>query len=231
MIFMNTNATGRWTGFLGILLACAAFLLHAEEPAKQPPLRELGNGLFELGSVRLDKNSRSIAFDATVNLTNVVIEYAVVTAAGKLHESLLRTEVEPYHVHLAMLLLSENDSKSKLQPVGGIPELEGWPVRVAVEWEEDGKKRSTPIENWILNKESGKTMSPGHWMYTGSRVLDGLFIAQRDGSIISIIADADALINNPREGRDNDEIWFPSEHQLPPLNTPVRVHVRFEKKE
>ncbi len=40
------------------------------------------------------------------------MEYFLVTTYGKVHESILRTETMPYHIHLAMLLSDVRDASS-----------------------------------------------------------------------------------------------------------------------
>jgi hypothetical protein len=55
---------------------------------------------------------------------------------------------------------------------------------------------------------------------------EGSFAAQRDGSIVSVILDPAALINNPRPGRENDDLWIPNEKLLPPPDTSLTVLIR-----
>jgi hypothetical protein len=68
-------------------------------------------------------------------------------------------------------------------------------------------------------------MSRGDWVYNGSRVVEGTFLARRDGSLVAIISDPDALINNPRPGRDDDEIWRVNDKLTPPAGTPVQITI------
>jgi len=71
-------------------------------------------------------------------------------------------------------------------------------------------------------------MSKGEWIYNGSTVFEGTFIAQQDGSIVSVMVDPDALINNPRPGRENDKIWSIIRKGLPPLNSPIQVTIQLQ---
>src|SRR5438093_26408 len=73
--------------------------------ATDSPLKQIGPGLFEIGQVKFDKNAKTVSFPAAVNQTAGVIEYFLVTAEGKTHESLLRTAVRPHQLQLALLLL------------------------------------------------------------------------------------------------------------------------------
>jgi len=45
-----------------------------------------------------------------------------------------------------------------------------------------------------------------------------------------MIDDVDAMVNNPRPGHDNDQIWEINSNALPPLNTAVEVTFQLEEK-
>ena len=62
-----------------------------------------------------------------------------------------------------------------------------------------------------------------NWVYNGSRSSQGVFLAQQDGSIVSLIADPGALVNNPREDRENDELWIVNTNTVPAVNTEVQI--------
>jgi hypothetical protein len=66
-------------------------------------------------------------------------------------------------------------------------------------------------------------------VYNGSWIFDGTFIAQRERSIVAIMADMDALANNPRPGRENDEIWEVRKELMPPEGTAVQITIQIEK--
>jgi hypothetical protein len=56
-------------------------------------------------------------------------------------------------------------------------------------------------------------------------VQDGVFLADEESSIVAVITDPTALVNNPREGYDNDEIWQIQEKAVPPMDTPVEISI------
>jgi hypothetical protein len=154
----------------------------------------------------------------------------LVHSTGKVHESLLRTEVEPYHIHLAILLVRTNANAGLGGSNQSAPsELLGPPVSVRVSWRSGSDEKSFRIEDLILNAESHSAMKKGDWIYNGSRFLAGTFIAQRDGSVVTIISDPDALINNPRPGRENDKIWQVNHDKVPPVGTPITITIQLEK--
>jgi hypothetical protein len=200
-------------------------------------LREVAPGILEYHGVRLDKKNRRISFDGTVNQHTGLVEYILVNEKGKVHESLLATKVIPHDIHLALLLIGlKEDKKSNanepLPPTAidsaylqAAPKIKGAPVRLSVSWTQDGKKQEVPVENWIFNLHTNQIMLPGPWTYNGSRVEDGAFVADQELSIVAVITDPTALVNNPREGYDNDQIWQIQEKAVPPIDTPVEISI------
>jgi hypothetical protein len=194
-------------------------------PAKQPPLKEISPGIFELGKVRLDQKRRCISFPAALNMNEALVEYLLVTSNGKTHESLLKTDAEPYHIHTAMLLLGAKGSQNNAFPDDPKKPIPGDKVRIEFSWVEKAEKKTFRGEDWIVDQTTKERTSPGEWIYAGSRFEEGVFRAQQEGSIISLIEDPDALINNPRPGRDNDDNWRVHSAGLPPLNCAVEVTI------
>jgi hypothetical protein len=214
----------------------AASTISTNAPAA-PALREVAPGILDYHGIRLDKKNRCISFDATVNQRTGLVEYLLVNEKGKVHESLFATKVMPHHIHLALLLIGlKEDDKSnanEMIPPSAIdsaylhdaPKLKGAPVQLSVSWTQDGKKQQAPAENWILNLHTNHPMSPGPWTYNGSMVEDGAFVADEELSIIAVITDPTALVNNPREGYDDDQIWQIQDKVVPPIHTPVEISI------
>lgn len=190
------------------------------------PLKQIRPGVFELGQVRLDKDKRTVSFPASVNLREGHIEYVVVTAIGKTHESLLRTTAEPYHLQLAFLLLGAKGAGTNSLPEDPAKSLPGDKVEIEFTWSADGKTNSFRAEDFVHHRKANGPARRGDWIYTGSRLREDGFAAQLDGSIVSLITDADALINSPRPGREDDDIWLVRTNNLPPLHEPVEVKIR-----
>ena len=205
-------------------------------PMTNAAMRLLGSGMFELGKLRLNKPERSVSFPAVVNMRGGPVEYFLVTTYGKTHESIFRTEAEPYHIHLAMLLLDAKGAGTNTPgPAAGgpvdrpePPPITGDNVALEVSWTTDGKAEHHAADELVFNQAEHAVMRRGTWIYNGSMVMDGVFAAQRDGSIISLISDAAALINNPRPGSDNDEIWTTQTNNLPNVNTPVKITIKLK---
>ncbi len=187
------------------------------------PVRSLGGGLFQVGEVTLDKSNRTVRFPGSVNLRDETVEYAVVHKTGKTHESIFTTEARPQDIHVAMLLLGVKPVMTRSFGADGKAPPLGEKVWIEATWTNNGVRARFAMEELVMNKQTQKTMSSGEWIYNGSNFSEGAFTAQRDGSIVSIHIDPDALINNPRPGREDDDLYAPNAAKLPPIGTLVEI--------
>jgi hypothetical protein len=85
------------------------------------------------------------------------------------------------------------------------------------------------LEETARHVETRAPLARGSWIYNGSTMWEGKFVAETDGSIVAIIDDRDALMNNPRPGREHDEWWRVNEKIVPAKGTRVRITVRAEE--
>jgi hypothetical protein len=213
------------------LAAVAGPARGADEPAAPPPaagrtnpvVRTLEGGLLEIGTVRLDPERRTVTFPAFVNLREGMIEYVVVHSGGKTHESLLRTDARPRDIHLAMLLVGARGAGTNALPLDPDLSLPGDMVTVEVRWTSGRRVRVAAAEELVYDRRLGSALRRGRWTYTGSRLREDGFGAQADGSIVALITDPDALVNNPRRGREDDDNWLAKATRLPEFNHPVEV--------
>ena len=224
---------------LGLTLGASAqdpLAVPDAKPPAPPAIREVSPGVFQVGGVKLEKAARRVSFPAKLNMTNGPLEYLLVTTLGKTHESVLATELEPQHLQVAMLLLGAKGMPAAAltnAPAGGPitqgahrnPPLPGEPVVIEVTWTLGGKPQRKRIEELVFNKRAKEPMAKGEFTFTGSRVWQGKFIAQTEGSLIALITDPDAVFNNPRPNRDADDTWVMREAEVPPQDTVVEVSI------
>lgn len=218
---------------LALMIVCGSCLAgNAASPLEGP-----GN-FVRIGGVTLNKHERSVTFAAAVSMNEGLVEYALVVETGKAHESLLVTKTKPFDVHLAMLLLGVKPTReiddappdhltnASLEKMDG---LTGDPVEITVAWKQGETARQAPLEEFISDKETKAAMAQGPWIYTGSALYKKRFLAQTEGSIIALVIDPSALINNPRPGNRDDSIWMVQTKKTPPVGTPVEVTIKFRK--
>jgi hypothetical protein len=222
-----------------LMVACAACVARAQ-PSRTPdklaseqvrassntlfPFKQIGPGLFVLGEVRLNKTQRTVSFPVTVNQREGMVEYAVVTATGKTHESLFRTEAQPDHVHISLLLLGAKPANTDRFPTNS--PIPGQRVLIEVGWNQQGQELHRPLEDFIVTTNNHQSLTHGPWIYNGSYVLEGRFMAGDDGSILSVHTDPAALINNPRECRENDDLNHVNTGIMPPGDGPLQITIQ-----
>ena len=216
-------------GFAGTLSAQAPPTPPTAAPSTNLTLKSISPGVFELGLVRFDQQRRAVTVPAFVNLREGVLEYLLVHSDGKTHESLLRTDAEPHHIHVAMLLLGAHGAGTNGLPQDPAIALPGDRVTIEVVWKKRSKEVRVRAETLVRDRKKKAALRKGDWTYTGSRLREDGFAAQADGSIISLITDPDALVNNPRPGREDDDRWLAKPGNLPPFNEPVQVVITLNK--
>jgi hypothetical protein len=202
-------------------------------------LRMVEPGIFEIGKVRLDQRRRSVTLTAVLDKAQGLMEYFLVTTYGKTHESILKTEAQPYHIHLAMLLLGAagpGSAEFPGSPTNGVPgpvvhpskeTIPGNKVTIDVKWKTAEGDTRHSAQDLIYKNDNLAVMEQGHWVYNGSLIVQNKFLAQMDGSIISLVTDPVALINYTGPGHDNDLIWEPNTTNLPPADVAVEVTITF----
>ena len=210
--------------------------LPETKPPAPPAIREVSPGVFQVGGVKLEKATRRVSFPAKLNMTNGPLEYLLVTTLGKTHESVLATDIEAQHLQVAMLLLGAKGMPAAAltnAPTGGPitqgagrnPPLPGEPVLIEVTWTQGGKVQRRRLEELVFNQRAKEPMTKGEFTFTGSRLWQGKFVAQTEGSIIALVTDPDAVFNNPRPNRDADDMWVVRPSDVPPQDTVVEVSI------
>jgi len=177
--------------------------------AAQGYIRESGPDELQIGSVRLNKRKRTIAFPAKVAEKERALEYAIVHETGKTHEALLSTSAAIQDVHVAALLID----------AGGLsPQIE-------VTWRKHGGEARVPLHAMIGMKEGSLDAV---WRYNGSEFIHGGFAASREGSVVALMNDPSALVNHPAAGAlMKDDVFFAQRAQLPPEGVQVTVVMTF----
>ncbi len=230
-----------WTGAFGLLTVGLGLFLKeiagpmsaAEIPSLEgaavptnPPaasatalgFRQVDPDTYVLGLVTLHKRARTISFPVVINQRSNVVEYALVHETGKTHESILRTAAEPLHVHLAVLLLGATPANTNLFPEPASGNVPGTPMTIAVRWPDGpgSRVREVGLEELVAVLPDRRPLRRSSWVYNGSYVTQGRFVAAGDGSIVAVYSDPAALINTTDPSRNNDDIHFVNSVALPP---------------
>ena len=213
--------------FIFILLYAFGMLEAEENSSKLPEIIKIKDGVYKFGSVIIDRKLNSLSIPSISNQVNGLVEYGIVHEDGKIHESLFRTKVRPQILHTSLLLL-------KAKPVGTFfdnlwsekPKLIDYSkdcFEISVFWENNGTKLEKKIEKLSINQIRKGNVEKKSFIFTGSRMVEGTFLAESSGSILAIYADDNAILNNSDYDSANDDVWIANEKEMPPLELPVTI--------
>jgi hypothetical protein len=201
----------------------------------KPSVEKLDESRYRIGTIIFDQKTREIRFPASVNMSEGLLEFAIVHENGKIHEALLLTDISALQLNLAFKLLrypaSEelyllpNDRGGLSDKFPEVPEevSKGARIDLSVEWEDAGRTRKVPLNEWIQHAVKGSTMSSGPWVYGGSLVHEGRFAAEVTGDIAAIFITNSALINYPGTDNRDDTVWLVYPKRVPEAGTKVTV--------
>jgi hypothetical protein len=206
------------------------------EPVK-PSVKKLDATRYQIGEITFDQKTREIRFPCKVNMTEGLLEFLIVHRNGKLHESLLLTDVSPTQLNLAFTLLNYTPSR-ELYPLpnatGGTsanfpevaPEIKAAArITLEVEWTEEGKIRRVPVNEWVQHSVKLTPMPAGPWVYGASEFHDGQYVPELTGDIASIFLSPSAIIHYPGDDRSDDTIWAPYPKRVPAFETKLTMIV------
>ena len=196
-----------------------------------PAIKKISKGIFSLGNITVNKLEGFVSLNGEVNMDEGLVEYLACGPSGKLHESVLKLDVNPYYLQIALLLIGlEPGNKSlEFQGAPGIPE--GDLVDIWISWTNKDKKTVRHrAENLIFNQVDKKTMKHTHWVFAGSQVIDGRFMAQVEHSIASTYHDPFAILDHLLSTGGDDTVYFVNKTVVPPKGTPVTFVIKSIKK-
>jgi hypothetical protein len=206
-------------------LALTATLAQAQ-PAPSPTLPgdavRIGEDKYRVGKLTVDLAAKTATCAGKLNMPRGLIEYFAVAPGGKLHESLLRLDVRPLHLQVGLILLGL-EPKGGLSYQGDTAPPKGSPVAVYASWKRGARTVRVPAEELVWAIDHKKPMERGAWVFSGSVVKEGLFVADEERSLIATLRDPAAIINNVLPGGSDDTLYKVNERIAPPYGTPVTV--------
>lgn len=170
-------------------------------PAPKPaPVEKIDANTYRIGTMRVDTARRTLTVPGTINDVPILEFVANTIGGAKAYESAITLQTNAVSFNAALILLGLDPARGKPSKMQFDPTPPaGDPVDITVSWEQNGKTRTVPIEELLLDQRSKSTIARGPWVYTGSTFLDGTrFLAELDGVLIGLMHGPQAIIDNPR---------------------------------
>lgn len=247
---------------LGILLQGSVIADEgtATDPATDSPLKNITPELkaaldkLEMPGVKINLEEWCVDVDATVCLDVGLLELVACTKDTKEHESILRVDAKPSHVHTALLLIgARNGSPAMQQAIDKemtrfrhiMPS--GSPIDVYVRWkDEKGKIKEVPINDLIIEAEDYEVViGPDDekkklqkfptktFLFAGSMLIPSKegpkrYLCDETGNVISISTFGDELLCLPEimMHMNGSLSWEANPETLPPVDTKVTIRLR-----
>ncbi len=174
--------------------------------------------------LRIDWLHHRVEMDATVVLRRGALELLVCSPGTREHESIFVSPAKPSAIYQAMGLIGLSPG----HPVSYDPKTQqlippsGERLRLSVRWLEGKNIKTVAVEQWLQLQDEKKSPATIDWMFTGSvRTSDGRFGADLEGTIISVVDFASALIGVGALHSDSNELlWLQAfESRIPPAQT------------
>ena len=188
---------------------------------KIPQFGRLPNGDIRLGHVTVHRERREISFPAKVNLASGNLDLAISTDVGRLYESLLRTDVQPLHLQTLMYLLRLKNGPRFKREDGKQGDL----LDIELEYADgEGNTVREPIEQWMCDERTGKPMTRYGWVFVGSDIRDGSFLAEVEGNVVVTYSCGATVLDIPDEGGNKAWTFYVNpEKSEPGKDADVRV--------
>lgn len=198
---------------------------NSDSSAQTNPIEKIDEFRYRIGNVTLDSKKRELSIPGMINMEKGVVELLACARGGKTHESILVLDIIPYHLQVSLLLLG-------LKYRGGV-EYQGDPkipkgdsVEVWVTWKGEGAEKTVRGEDLVWNITEKKSMEHTPWIFVGSKMIEGRFMADQEKSLITTYHDPFTIFDNPSPDGANDDLYKVNEQIVPAKGTPVTITIK-----
>jgi len=206
-----------------ILIAIGSVLAGCVAPPQQAPATGASDPV-RLGTVYVDAPRREVIATGYVNQVEGLIELFACGPGGKVHESIFVLQAEPKDIQAGLLLLGLQPAEIPAAGLGQGPP-QGSELIIEVVWAEDGNEQRMAAERLVFDYKTRKPVRHGGWIFNGSLIKDGYFMADAEDSIVATYWDPWAVLNIGNLGDDDDRLGV-NKQLIPPHLTPVRIVFR-----
>ena len=234
---MRSTLTGRVTHACLLVLtltglAIAAPATQPSKPTTQPSAAKPGS----MPGVHVDLKHHWVDIDAKVSQRNGTwLELLACSPGTRDYESLLTVAAKPRHIQLALLMIGLKpghpiETRGQASGYFVIPPA-GPKVRILLRYKKHGKIVQVPANRWLLDQKTNMPMKSDTFLFVGSKFVKyngkQVFLADLNGSIISLVSFGDEIISRPTTitNGDNGGIWNANAAVVPKIGTPVTIRI------
>lgn len=156
------------------------------------------------------------------------LEFLCVVEGGPEHESMLRTNAKPSHLHTALLVLGlepghaarYDEAQDKWLPPDGAA------LKLSLEFRKDGQTITAPVTRFLHDIKSGEQVPETTWVFVGSKVLEEHgYAADLTGYLASVVNFEYTVIDLPQvASNSNESLELRLDlDKLPPRGTPATL--------
>jgi len=209
---------------VGILLISLSSYVYAQAPDSL--IMKIDENTYKIDNIKIDIANREITFPAEFNMNRGLIETILVGPQGHLHETILKTDALPAYIQTSLLLLGlECGQNMELGNYDTIPE--GDSLLVYAIWTDTlGVTHEEPIERLVWNIPKKREMLKTHWIFLGSKIINGQFIADLDQNIIRTYNDPFTIIHNPLPTITDDTFYEANKNIVPENGTKATIKIK-----
>lgn len=177
------------------------------------PFEKLPNGDLRLGSIMVHPATREISFPGIICLSSGILEVVIATPTGRLHETLVSSDISPLQLQAMLYLLGYGNGPRMPDSTGRQGDL----LDIELAWTDAaGVSHREPVEKWIKDMRIGTASKPLGWAFVGSTVQDGEFLAEVEGNIAVNYSVASTILDIPDPDSLDDTIFVVNEEMTGP---------------
>jgi len=152
----------RWALLMFGCVSCLAVRAGEEAPSGAEALKSAG--------IELDVKKREVRVEATVCLSQGILEYLICLPNTFEHEAIFSVRCKPSVLHLGLLAIGLEPCPIDAFGLWREKARENPRARVSigVEYETDGKKQRRRISELLVNRQKRDAAVPDDWVFTGS---------------------------------------------------------------
>jgi hypothetical protein len=175
--------------------------------------------------VEVDLVRRQLRLECEVVKADYALEFLVVSAGTNEYEAVLKSRALASHLHAGLLMLGlEVGHTIRQNPQTGKWELPNGPrLKLTAQWEDAGGWVCVPANRLLRGVRTRKEAPPMTWVFAGSRLVAGRYMADVTGYLVSVVNVDGAVLDlsDRASSAMEDREWEPNGGLLPRPGTRV----------